>query len=231
VLTIDQSEARVPIRGERSYDDPCGIARALDRVGERWALLLIRELVFGPKRFTDLRRGLPGASQNVLAQRLRELERDGIVERIRLGPPAATRAYRLTDLGRGVEPVLLALAGWGSDLPIRSGGELSIDALMFALRATYQPRTRPSRPLTYELRLDPDLFRVILDGDEIDVARGAATIPTTVITTNPEMLRDLIYAGLPLAPALARGDLMITGSRQAATRLFRSFRRPPKDAG
>ena len=87
------------MRGERSYDDPCGIARALDLVGERWALLLVRELVFGPKRFTDVRRGLPGASQNVLAQRLRELRRDGIVEQIRLGPPAATQAYRLTELG------------------------------------------------------------------------------------------------------------------------------------
>ncbi|WP_152362600.1 winged helix-turn-helix transcriptional regulator [Microlunatus speluncae] len=215
-------------RGERSYDDPCGIARALDRVGERWALLLIRELIFGPKRFTDLRRGLPGASQNVLTQRLRELERDGIVERVRLGPPAGSRAYRLTDLGRGLEPVLLALAAWGSDLPIRSGGELSVDALMFALRATYQPRTPPSRPITYEVSLDPELFRITLDGDQIDVARGAATEPDTVITTSPDLLRDLVYAGRPLEPELKRGEIMITGNRQAAKRLFTSFRRPPR---
>ena len=150
------------------------------------------------------------------------------MERVRLGPPAATRAYRLTELGRGLEPVLLALASWGSDLPIRSGGELSIDALMFALRATYQPRTPPSRPLAYELRLDPDLFRVTLDGPAIDVARGAATDPTAVITTSPDLLRDLIYAGLPLGPELDRGTIMITGSRQSATRLFGSFRRPPR---
>jgi DNA-binding HxlR family transcriptional regulator len=217
----------VTARGERSYGDPCGIARALDRVGERWALLVIRELIFGPKRFTDLRRGLPGASQNVLAQRLRELERDGIVERARLGPPAGTRAYRLTELGRGLEPVLLALASWGSDLPITSGGELSLDALMFALRSTYQPRTPPARPLTYDLRLDPDRFRVTLDRDVIDVARGAATDPAVVITTTPETFRDLIYAGLPLDPSLDRGEVMITGSRRAARRLFTSFRRPP----
>ncbi len=228
MLTIGHREARLSSRGERSYGDPCGIARALDRVGERWALLLIRELIFGPKRFTDLRHGLPGASQNVLAQRLRELERDGLVERVRLGPPAGSRAYRLTELGLGLEPVLLALASWGSDLPIRSGGELSIDALMFALRSTYQPRTPPTRPITYQLRLDPDLFRLTLHGDRIEVARGPATEPDVVISTDPETLRDLVYAGLPVDPAVERGEIMITGSRQTAKRLFGSFRRPPR---
>ena len=132
------------MRGERTRRSVWYRAGARP-VGERWAPLLVRELVFGPKRFTDVRRGLPGASQNVLAQRLRELRRDGIVEQIRLGPPAATRAYRLTERGRGLEPILLELARWGSDLPITSGAELSTDALMFV----------PARPTGHGLaRLD-----------------------------------------------------------------------------
>src|ERR1700685_3017592 len=104
---------------KRSYGDSCGIARALDLVGERWALLVVRELLLGPKRFTDLRAGLPKVSADVLSQRLRELERIGAVQRRKLPPPAGVQVYELTDWGRELEPVLLALGRWGSrtDLP------------------------------------------------------------------------------------------------------------------
>src|SRR3954469_21691822 len=94
----------------RTYDDPCGLARGLNLVGERWALLVVRELLFGPKRFSDLRRGLPQLSQNVLAQRLRELEQGGVLRRRRLEPPASTWAYELTARGRALEPALVALS-------------------------------------------------------------------------------------------------------------------------
>lgn len=215
------------MRGERSYHDPCGIARALDRVGERWALLLVRELIFGPKRFSDLRRGIPGASQNVLAQRLRELERDGVVEHVRLGPPAGTRAYQLTTLGEALEPILLELARWGSDLPIRTGGELSTDALLFALKATYQPGRPVQGRTEFEVRLDADRFRIVLDAGTIDVLRGTADDPDAMITTTPVVLRDLIYAGRPLSEAIAADEVVITGDRRAVGRLVKSFRRPP----
>src|SRR6266700_1804746 len=94
---------------KRTYSDPCGIARALDLLGERWALLVVRELVLGPKRFTDLRAGLSNLSPDVLAQRLRDLERDGVVRRRKLPPPAGSRVYELTGWGRELEPILLAL--------------------------------------------------------------------------------------------------------------------------
>ena len=90
----------------RSYGDACGIPRALDRVGERWALMIVRELLLGPKRFTDLRTGLPDASPNVLSQRLRELEQEGIVRRRKLPPPAGSKVYELTEWGTELEPVL-----------------------------------------------------------------------------------------------------------------------------
>src|SRR5207248_7286064 len=98
----------------RTYGDGCAIARALDLVGERWALLVVRELLLGPKRFTDLRSGLPNASPNVLSERLRELEEAGVLRRRKLPPPAAAWVYELTAWGRDLEPVVTALGRWGS---------------------------------------------------------------------------------------------------------------------
>ena len=103
----------------RTYDDACAAAHALDLIGERWALLVVRELLLGPKRFTDLRAGLPGVSPNVLAQRLRELERAGVVRRRKLPPPAASRVYELTDWGKELEPVIVRL---GRPLPVQAPG-------------------------------------------------------------------------------------------------------------
>src|SRR5215475_467381 len=99
---------------KRTYGDACRFARALDVVGERWALLVVRELLFGPKRFGTLRSGLPGVSPNVLSQRLRELEDAGIVRHDRLPPPANVAVYALTDRGRALEPILVELGRWGS---------------------------------------------------------------------------------------------------------------------
>src|SRR3954471_8869036 len=101
----------------RTYGQGCGTAHALDLVGDRWALLVVRELVLGPKRFTDLRAGLPGLGPDVLSQRLRDLEAAGIVERRTLAPPAAAKVYALTPRGAELEPVVLALGRWGSVAP------------------------------------------------------------------------------------------------------------------
>src|ERR1700712_3733387 len=98
---------------KRSYGDRCGVARALDVVGERWALMIVRELLLGPKRFTDLRVGLPGVSPDVLAQRLRELEQADVVARRKLPPPAAAQVYELTAKGRALETVIMELGRWG----------------------------------------------------------------------------------------------------------------------
>src|ERR671916_3307645 len=105
----------------RTYGDLCGIARALDVVGERWAVLVVRELILGPKRFTDLRAGLPNVGPDVLAQRLRELEAAGVLRRRTLAPPAGSRVYEVTERGQELEPVLLGLGGWGSAAPVPPG--------------------------------------------------------------------------------------------------------------
>jgi DNA-binding HxlR family transcriptional regulator len=160
----------------RSYRDLCGIARALDVVGERWALLVVRELLCGPKRFADLHRGLPGMSQNVLTQRLRELEESHVLARRRAMPPAAGLIYELTDHGRALEPVLLALGRWGSPLPPQpdSAHELSPDALIVALRTTFDAAALGSLRGTVSLRLPGDAFLLTVSQGELDAIRAHA---------------------------------------------------------
>ena len=125
----------------RRYDDPCGIARALDVIGDRWALLVVRELIFGPKRFVQLRSGLHGVSPNVLSQRLRDLENAGVVRQDVLDPPASVAVYQLTERGLALEPVLLELGRWGSQEPVTTSSELSVSALLLALKTVFHPAT------------------------------------------------------------------------------------------
>ena len=146
--------------------DEGATAYALDLIGERWALLVVRELLLGPKRFTDLRAGLPHASPNVLAQRLRELESAGVVRRRKLPPPAASRVYELTGWGMELEPVIIRLGRWGARSPSlpRDAG-LGVDSLILSLRTMFDPRAAEGIGSVYELRLGEDRFRAeVADG-------------------------------------------------------------------
>ncbi|NVB81762.1 MAG: helix-turn-helix transcriptional regulator [Kofleriaceae bacterium] len=209
----------------RRYDDPCGVARALDRVGERWALLVVRELLLGPKRFTDLKEGLPSASPNVLSQRLDELLEAGVVSRRQLDPPARTWVYELTPWGRDLEPVLLALAQWGSRATPVPRGDLSADALLLALRTTLD-RARATSPLTIDLWLDRDRYRVHIEHGEIDLARAPAPDADASIETDATTLRRIVFGDLAVADARAKGTIKIDGNARAAARFLDSFRRP-----
>lgn len=221
--------------GKRSYDDPCGVARALDLIGERWALLVVRELLLGPKRFTDLRRGLPTASQNVLAQRLRELELAGVLRRRRLGPPASTWVYELTERGHDLGPVVGALARWGSRAPLTSTRELSADALILAMRTTFDPAAADGVRGRYELRLDDDRFQVDVADGQLEVTRSAAEDnaadratdqPDAVIDTTTATFRSLIFGDRSLSSAVQAGDVTVHGDQRAAARLVELFPRP-----
>ena len=159
----------------RTYGDACRTAHALDLVGERWALLIVRELLLGPKRFTDLRAGLRGASPDVLAQRLRELEAAGVLRKRRLGPPVGTSVYELTDWGAELEPVVVALGRWGSRSPLADDElEMSVDAHAIALKADFDQDAAGDLEAIYELRLAGESFRVEVSDREISVARGEA---------------------------------------------------------
>jgi len=204
----------------RTYGDPCGVARALDRVGERWALLVVRDLLLGPKRFTDLRGGLPQVSPDVLAQRLRELESAGIVRRRKLAPPAASQVYELTDWGHELEPVVLALGRWGSRAPFPSGdAELGVDAFVIALKTVFDPSAAEGLRASYELRLGEHHFHAQVAGGRLDIARESADRPDATIETDPGTLARVLWHGAP-ARALA-----IEGDRAAAKRFLTLF--PP----
>jgi DNA-binding HxlR family transcriptional regulator len=215
------------VSGKRSYDDPCGIARGLNAVGERWALLVVRELLLGPKRYGDLHRGLAGVSHNVLNQRLRELGEAGVLRRRRLGPPAGVWVYELTEWGRDLEPVVVRLARWGARAPVTSTAPLSVDALVIALRTTFTPETADDLSARYELRLGDDRFRIEVAGGRIDVARGPADRPDAVIEAGGTgAVRSLVFGGRPLADALDAGDVEVSGDQELAARFIRLFRRP-----
>lgn len=210
----------------RQYDDPCGVARALDLVGERWALLIVRELLLGPKRFADLRLGLPRVSQNVLSHRLQELEQAGVVRRRRLGPPASTWVYELTERGHDLEPVLLQLGRWGGRAPLSTPGELSVDALILALKTTFDPDAASGLSATYELRLGDDRFRARVADGRLEVARGSADQPDAVIETSAATLRSVVFGQRRLREAVRAGDLRVEGDERAAARFAGLFPRP-----
>jgi DNA-binding HxlR family transcriptional regulator len=212
---------------KRTYGDRCGIARALDLVGERWALLVVRELLLGPKRFTDLRSGLPHVSPDVLAQRLRELEESGIVRRGKLPPPAGSRIYELTERGQQLEPVVLELGRFGSVAPFPPGeAQIGVDALAIALKTLFAPSATDGLPATYELRLGEDRFRVQVVGGRLDIARGSAEAPDATIEADPGALASVLWHGRKLAEARRSGDLTISGNEEAAKRFLSLFPLP-----
>jgi DNA-binding HxlR family transcriptional regulator len=210
--------------GARQYDDPCGVARALDVVGERWTLLVVRELLFGPKRFSDLVRGLPGMSQNVLSQRLRELASAGLVERRRLGPPVSGQVYELTEHGAALRPVVIELARWGSRLPMTSRADLSADALALALLTTFHPDGAEDVRIT--LQLGDDRFAAEVTDGRLRIVRGSADRPAAEIITDARGLRSVVFGGRPLARAVAEGDAEVRGDGDTAARFLRHFPRP-----
>jgi DNA-binding HxlR family transcriptional regulator len=212
---------------KRSYGDRCGVARALDVVGERWALLVVRELLLGPKRFTDLRAGLPHLGPDVLSQRLRDLEAAGIVRRGTLGPPAGNRVYELTLRGEELEPIVLALGSWGSRAPFPEGDAgLGVDSAVLALKTLFDPGAAGSLDEEIELRLDGEQFRARIAGGRLDVARGAAADPTAVVETDPGTLAHVLWHGRRLTAALRSGDVRIEGDRSAARRFLALFPAP-----
>jgi DNA-binding HxlR family transcriptional regulator len=218
----------------RRYDDPCGIARALDVVGDRWALLVVRELIFGPKRFVQLRDGLHGISPNVLSQRLRELEDTGLVRRAVLDPPASVAIYELTDRGRALEPVLLELGRWGSQQEMTSSNELSVSAVILALKTLFQPdpfqpdpfQPDPSTEATVALRINGEWYRLTVNDGSFQVVQARAERPVVTIETDVATLRAITLGRQPLTEAEGDGRLRLTGDRATAERFTRLFRVP-----
>jgi DNA-binding HxlR family transcriptional regulator len=208
---------------KRNYGDSCGIARALDLVGERWTLLVVRELLLGPKRFTDLRAGLPGVSADVLSQRLRELEAAGIVVRRTLSPPAAARVYELSDWGRELAPALHALGRWGSQTALAAQPPpLSADAAVVAMQTMFDPAAAGDIDAAYELRFGDRSFTVRISEGRLHAEQGTADGAVATIDTDTATLASVLWHGRSLDEAIVAGVLSVHGDRVAASRLLAS---------
>lgn len=200
----------------RTYGQACPVARTLDVVGDRWAMLVVRDLRLGPKRFSDLAAGLPGIAPTVLTQRLRDLAAHGVVERRELAPPAAAAVYALTPRGRELEPVFQALATWGMGEQL--DGALLPDPAVLGLRRSFRP-SGPPWTATVQLRIGRDSYVArIVDGELEALGRGDA-VADAVLTGTPEALQAAMR-GTDTASA----GLAIDGNRDAAERFLAQAR-------
>jgi DNA-binding HxlR family transcriptional regulator len=217
---------------KRSYHQYCAVAKALDLVGERWTLLLVRELLLGPRRFKDLLAGLPGIATNLLAERLRELEQSGLVERRTLPPPAGATVYELTALGRGLQPAVLELGRWGAHFLAEPS---ATDALrpgwyVVSMLATFRPELANGLDLTIELRIEGEVFRVrVRDGDAtIAEARSDRTV---ALTCDLPSFLALLAGELSPSSALEEGRIELEGEREDFLRFHELFRWPAPAPG
>jgi DNA-binding HxlR family transcriptional regulator len=214
----------VAVGSMRSYGDGCTSAHALDLVGERWALLIVRDLLLGPKRFSDLHAGLPQSSPNVVTQRLRELEAAGVVRRGRLPPPASANVYELTEWGAELEPIVLALQRWGAASPsFAPGAPIGCDAAMLALKNAFDGVAARGGRIVAEVRFTSDVFRVTVADDTIDISRGAARDPDVTLQTDPATLEELVFTGLTVGEAERADRLGVTGDRDTLDRFLGCF--------
>jgi len=203
----------------RTYGDPCAAARALDLVGERWALMIVRELLFGPKRYSDLQNGLPNASPTVLSQRLRDLEEGEVIQRRKLGPPTRAWVYELTEWGHQLEPILVHLGRWGR----RSASKqttmtLGADSLMLALQSHLEPARLRGLDATFLVDLGEDLFTLRVTDGGLVVQRGEPARWDVAVRTDTATFKALVIGGHPTSEI---GDrLETTGDRETLQRLL-----------
>ncbi|MFN4295689.1 MAG: winged helix-turn-helix transcriptional regulator [Brevundimonas sp.] len=215
----------------RVYNDACGTAHGLELIGERWALLVVRELMLGPKRFGDLKADLMGISANVLTQRLERLEAVGIVTRRKLPPPASVQVYDLTDWGREAEPIIMTLGRWAA----RSPGHdptlpLSGVSMMLSLRTMIDSEKAGDLRLDAGFLFGDETYRAQLADGELVVARGEVEGADFAITAAPEMTAAAVYGDQPLTAMEAAGALTVTGDKALAQRFIDLYALPPKAA-
>jgi len=216
----------------RKFDQYCPVAHALSLVGERWSLLIVRELLHGPKRYTDLANGLPGIGSNILAARLRDLEGCGVVAKRTLPPPAASTVYELTEYGAGLREALYALARWGARSigPPGPEDELYSEWGLNALPALFDAEQARGVTETYTLVIDGDAFTARVENGALIAVAGAAEDADVVVETDMETFFALASAELAPRDAVAAGRARVQGDRKALDRCFRVLSFAPRVA-
>lgn len=228
-MKLEKITEQKDTRSRRHYDDACAAAHALDLVGERWALLVMRELMLGPKRFSDLRESLPGISANVLTQRLEGLESAGVLTRRKLPPPASAQVYELTEWGYESEPIFQALGRWAARSPLHDPTlPFSAASLILSLRTMLDVKRAESLDARIGLRLNDETFMGHLHEGQIEIARGTVEGADVTFTGAPPMLAGVIYGGQPLEALESAGAIAVEGDRGLAQRFIGLFPLPPK---
>lgn len=218
------------MKTRRSYTQHCGIARALNIVGERWTLLLVRELLAGPKRFKDLLDGLDGISPNLLAQRLKELEADGLLRRAVLPPPAGVAVYELTAVGQGLESVLIALGRWGFQWLSEPCGTDAFNPawLALALKILFEPERARDIHETYEFRVNGHCVHAIVDNSQIETHQGSARWAACVFITDADTFMSIGARQMTVDEALELGRARVAGDADAWQRCAAIFPVPAR---
>ncbi len=221
---------KITEQSRRRYEDACGTAHALEILGERWALLIMRELMLGPKRFGDLRASLPGLSANVLTQRLEGLEAYGVLKRRKLPPPASVQVYELTEWGLDAEGIIKTMGYWAARSPDHDPTlPLSPVSLMMSFRTMFDAARAGDAALTLEFRLGAEVFTCAVRDGLLTNGRGEAEEPDAVLTGSPEPIAGIVYGNIDPDAMAAEGALKIEGD-VAAVRRFASFFELPEKA-
>jgi DNA-binding HxlR family transcriptional regulator len=211
----------------RRYDDACGTAHGLELIGERWALLVVRELLLGPKRFGDLRADLPGISARVLTERLESLEASGLLIRRKLPPPVSAQVYELTPWGYEAEPIVQTLGRWAARSPLHDPTlPISATSIMLSLRTMFSPERAQGLQARIGFRIGHETFLAELDEGAMKLGRGDAGQGQAIFTGPGPLIAAAVYIKPPfeaLAPALT-----VTGDLAAAERFRGIFELPPK---
>jgi DNA-binding HxlR family transcriptional regulator len=214
---------------KRRYDDACGTAHALDLIGERWALLVMRELMLGPKRFGDLRSDLPGISANVLTQRLEGLEAAGLLVRRRLPPPASTQVYELTTWGYEAEPIVQSLGKWAARSPAHDPTlPISATSIMLSFRTMFDSARAGDFRARIGFRLGAESFMAEVKGGRFRNGRADVDGADVVFTGTPPGLAAFVYGGQPIQVLEPAGMLTVEGDREVAARFATLFPLPAK---
>jgi DNA-binding HxlR family transcriptional regulator len=213
----------------RRYDDACATAHAMDLIGERWALLVMRELMFGPKRFSDLRADLPGISANVLTQRLEGLEAAGIVVRRRLPPPTPVQLYELTPWGAEAEPIFQALGRWAARSPLHDPTlPFSASSLFLSFRTMFDAERAAGLSALIGFRIGKERFLVRIEDGRLTAERRPFDTADAAFAGTAQRIAAVVYGGVPMAGMVDSGMLAVDGDRALAERFTRLFPLPDK---
>jgi DNA-binding HxlR family transcriptional regulator len=228
-MRLEKSTSRAEAADKRRYDDACAAAHGMDLIGERWAMPVIRELLLGPRRFSDLKASLRTISANVLTQRLEGLEEAGIIGRRKLPPPASVQVYELTPWGYEAAPIFQALGRWAVRSPRHDPTRpFSAVSLMLSLRTMFRPEAAGDRSGRLQIRMGEESFFWTLAGGQVQIGRGEMEGADAVLAGAPAAIAAIVYSGRPLEDALAAGEVTARGDLDLIRALPRFFPLPEK---